>query len=120
MAKTIVKIAEELCNGCGECFSPCEEGALALVDGKAKVISEELCDGAGVCIGHCPVGALSLEKRPDVVEIPEDIDRDQSEQEVLHCHLCQRSEADHYLLQVRKNGENRWVCTRCLPALIHG
>ena len=42
MAKTIVKIAEELCNGCGECISPCVEGALALVDGKAKVISEEL------------------------------------------------------------------------------
>lgn len=120
MARTVIKIDEALCNGCGECISPCVEGALALIDGKAKVISAELCDGAGVCIGACPVGALSLQRRSDTVEIPEDIGRDPAGQELLRCHLCRHSEAEHYLLQVRKNGENHWVCTRCLPGLIHG
>lgn len=120
MARTVIRIDEELCNGCGECISPCVEGALALVDGKAKVVSEALCDGAGVCIGACPVGALSLERKEDVVKIPADIGGGLTDAELLHCHLCQRSEAEHYLLQVRKNGHNHWVCTRCLPGLIHG
>ncbi len=120
MAKMTIKIDEELCNGCGECISPCVEGALALVDGKAKVVSEELCDGAGVCIGACPVGALSLERKDHVVEIPAFISKDEKGAEVLHCHLCQRSESEHYLLQVRKQGRADWVCTRCLPGLIHG
>lgn len=61
--RTIVKIDEELCDGCGACISPCAEGALMLENGKAKVIQEELCDGAGVCLGVCPTGALSLEVR---------------------------------------------------------
>ena len=63
VARTIVKIDEELCDGCGVCISPCAEGALVLENGKAKVIREELCDGAGVCLAVCPTGALSLEVR---------------------------------------------------------
>jgi len=49
----IVKIDEEKCTGCGKCVSPCAEGAIRIIDGKAKVISEELCDGMGFCIGIC-------------------------------------------------------------------
>lgn len=120
MARTVIKIDEELCNGCGECISPCVEGALALVDGKAKVVSEALCDGAGVCIGACPLGALSLEQKAELIELPDELDQNHTDSELLHCHLCQRSEADHYLLQVRRNGHHHWVCTRCLPGLIHG
>jgi len=61
--RTIVRIDEELCDGCGACVAPCAEGAIQLVDGKAKVIREELCDGAGFCLGVCPTGALSIEER---------------------------------------------------------
>jgi ferredoxin len=61
--RQIVRIDEELCNGCGACVTPCAEGAIEMVDGKARVVKEELCDGAGFCIGVCPTGALSIEVR---------------------------------------------------------
>lgn len=61
--RNIVKIDEEKCNGCGDCIINCPEGALAIVDGKARVIRESYCDGLGVCIGKCPLGAISIEQR---------------------------------------------------------
>ncbi len=63
MERTIIRIDEELCNGCGACVSGCYEGALQLINGKAVMISELYCDGLGACIGECPVGAIMLEKR---------------------------------------------------------
>lgn len=66
MAKTIrqiIKIDEELCNGCGLCVPACAEGALQIVDGKARVVSEKYCDGLGACLGECPQGAISIETR---------------------------------------------------------
>jgi NAD-dependent dihydropyrimidine dehydrogenase PreA subunit len=63
MKRQIVLIDEELCNGCGLCVTPCAEGAIEIVDGKARVISDELCDGAGFCLAVCPTGALSIEER---------------------------------------------------------
>ncbi len=63
MKRTIIKIDEELCNGCGNCIPNCHEGALQIVDGKARIISDLFCDGLGACIGHCPEGAISLEER---------------------------------------------------------
>ncbi len=59
----MVKIDEELCNGCGECVPNCHEGALRIIDGKARLISDLLCDGLGACLGHCPEGAITIEKR---------------------------------------------------------
>lgn len=59
----MVKIDEELCNGCGECVPNCHEGALQIIDGKARLISDLLCDGLGACLGHCPEGAITIEKR---------------------------------------------------------
>ncbi len=63
MKRTIIKIDEEKCNGCGSCVSGCHEGALQLIDGKARMVSELFCDGLGACIGECPVGAIELEER---------------------------------------------------------
>ncbi len=63
MIREIIKIDEDLCNGCGVCVPNCHEGALQIIDGKARLISELMCDGLGVCIGHCPQGAIEIEKR---------------------------------------------------------
>ncbi len=63
MKRTIINIDEELCNGCGLCVEGCHEGALQMIDGKARIVSELYCDGLGACIGECPVGAITLEER---------------------------------------------------------
>ncbi|HKI88916.1 MAG TPA: 4Fe-4S binding protein [Draconibacterium sp.] len=63
MLREIVKIDEELCDGCGQCVPNCHEGALQIIDGKARLISELMCDGLGACLGHCPQGAITIEKR---------------------------------------------------------
>lgn len=63
MKRNIIQIDEKLCNGCGNCVTGCSEGALKIIDGKAKVVSETFCDGFGDCIGHCPTGALKIVER---------------------------------------------------------
>ena len=63
MKRDIIKIDEELCNGCGICVPNCHEGALQIIDEKARLISDLMCDGLGACIGHCPEGAITIEKR---------------------------------------------------------
>ena len=61
--RKIIKIDEELCNGCGLCVPDCAEGSLVIIDGKAKMISDNLCDGLGACLGSCPQGALQIIER---------------------------------------------------------
>jgi NAD-dependent dihydropyrimidine dehydrogenase PreA subunit len=61
--RKIIQIEEELCDGCGQCVPSCAEGTLAIVDGKAKVVSDNLCDGLGACLGECPNGALHIIER---------------------------------------------------------
>ena len=61
--RSIVRIDEEKCTGCGLCIIACAEGALKIVDGKAKLISDNYCDGLGACLGECPEGAITIEKR---------------------------------------------------------
>jgi len=63
MIREIIRIDEEKCTGCGLCIPNCHEGALQLIDGKARLISDLFCDGLGACIGHCPEGAITMEKR---------------------------------------------------------
>ena len=61
--RTIIKIDEDKCNGCGVCIPNCPEGALQVIDGKARLISDIFCDGLGACVGECPQGAMSTEER---------------------------------------------------------
>ena len=122
--RQVVHIDEELCNGCGQCVAPCAEGAIQLIDGKARVVREELCDGAGFCIGVCPTGALTIEAREapdfDAAAAEEHAQAREAERIVQHCFRCAASEDEAVLLPCRTQGQSLWVCTRCLPALIHG
>jgi len=61
--RKIIRIDEEKCNGCGLCVPACAEGAIQIIDGKAKLVKEEYCDGLGACLGHCPQGAITIEER---------------------------------------------------------
>lgn len=124
VTRQVVRIDEELCNGCGLCVTPCAEGAIEMVDGKARVLREELCDGAGFCLGVCPTGALTLETRQTVAFDHSMVERLAAERAPAYisqsCFRCQGSEETRALLPVRMNGQSLWVCTRCLPGLIHG
>lgn len=63
MKRKIITIDEEKCNGCGLCVNACHEGALKIIDGKAKLISDSYCDGLGNCLPECPTGAITIEER---------------------------------------------------------
>jgi Pyruvate/2-oxoacid:ferredoxin oxidoreductase delta subunit len=62
-ARKVIRIDEAKCDGCGQCVLACAEGAIAIVDGKAKLVSDTYCDGLGACLGECPQGALTIEER---------------------------------------------------------
>ena len=61
--RKIIEIDEELCDGCGQCVPACAEGAIDIIDGKARLVSEKYCDGLGACLGECPTGALKVIER---------------------------------------------------------
>ena len=73
--RKIIEIDEELCDGCGQCVPSCAEGAIQVVDGKARIVSESFCDGLGACLGECPTGALKIVERE-----AEDFDEDAVEE----------------------------------------
>jgi Pyruvate/2-oxoacid:ferredoxin oxidoreductase delta subunit len=61
--RKVIHIDEGKCDGCGDCVPSCAEGAIAIIDGKARLVSEVYCDGLGACLGHCPQGAITMEER---------------------------------------------------------
>jgi ferredoxin len=63
MKRNIIRIDEEKCNGCGQCVPACHEGAIKIIDGKARLAGDSLCDGLGACLGECPQGAITIEER---------------------------------------------------------
>ena len=63
MKRKIIQIDESRCDGCGLCMPNCPEGALQLLDGKARLVNDRFCDGLGACLGHCPQGAITIEER---------------------------------------------------------
>lgn len=63
VTRKIVQIDEDKCDGCGQCVPSCAEGAIRIVDGKARLVSDTYCDGLGACLGHCPQGAISIIER---------------------------------------------------------
>jgi len=101
MLRRIVKIDEEKCDGCGECVPNCHEGALQIIDDKARLISDLFCDGLGACLGHCPQGAITIEEREaemyDESRVMEYIIKGGRNVIIAHLkHLLEHNETDYY------------------------
>lgn len=114
MKRDIITIEEDKCNGCGNCIPGCPEGALQVIDGKARLVSDLFCDGLGACIGHCPTGAMKIEQREaepyDEFKAMENVVK--GGENVIKAHL--KHLADHgekgYLAQAKEFLEKRSLC----------
>lgn len=84
--RKIVEIDEERCDGCGQCVLSCAEGAIQIIDGKARLVSESYCDGLGACLGECPQGALRIIERESDEFDPEAVEKYLAEQGAGHGH----------------------------------
>lgn len=85
MDRQIIKIDEELCDGCGLCVSACHEGAIGIVDGKAKLLRDDYCDGLGNCLPVCPTGAISFEVREALEFNEEEVKKNMAKQSFSGC-----------------------------------
>jgi ferredoxin len=96
MKRKIIKINEDKCTGCGLCVPECHEGAIKIIDGKARLVNGAFCDGLGACLGECPEGALSIEEREtepfDKILVRETLEHREKEKSLSHSgHSDQRN-----------------------------
>lgn len=125
MIRTVVSIDERLCNGCGECVPACEEGAIRIIDGKARLLSDRLCDGLGACLGHCPQGAIQIERREAAPFDEAAVRRNLTE---LDATARQISQLTHWPVQLRLlpaaapvlRGAHLLVAADCVPVAYAG
>jgi NAD-dependent dihydropyrimidine dehydrogenase PreA subunit len=123
--RTVVSIHEDLCNGCGECVPACEEGAIQIVRGKARLVSDTLCDGLGACLGSCPQGAISIQEREAA---PFDEAAARRHVAALERPVCPASELTHWPVQLRLlpatapalRGARLLVAADCVPVAYAG
>jgi ferredoxin len=101
MKRNIIHIDEDKCNGCGQCVLACHEGAIKIVDGKARLAADSLCDGLGACLGECPQGAITIETRDakayDEIEALENIMKEGSSAVSAHLKHLKDHGQDEYV-----------------------
>jgi len=111
--RKMIRIDEEKCNGCGDCIPNCPEGALQVIDGKARLVSDLFCDGLGACVGHCPQGAMRIEEREaqpyDEKKVMENIIKAGPNTIAAHLKHLEEHDAADYLRQAKEYLKERGI-----------